>query len=551
MALVSRGPAAKHRPSGQLNGDFEPPQSTMAAQLINNLSSTNKPSRQNGQDDLRALWELSNMANSAEELSSLDLKLEYHHKLIYVFVRLVLEPLTTDDPFLDVQNVVSQASDAIDAFILAIKETPSVLAYVSAPGSFQGREHEPLWVWLFPRLLALLGRRRCDSLTEKIKDLFFVSFQAVARSPTLWYLASLFFCYLKECVTSTSTRYILFDFSSTVTYQSLAILSHLRNPSSISPSHRLDVLLQFNSIDLSMFSNGKEGSFDSIINSIYVIQDAAAGLWHVTNLLSMLVDISMESATYHHATPAFQDYLAWTLDSFIVAHDLQKTWQADPIFHESCRRSEFMTFCAVQALLSALRGSLPNTMLRKACVLLSFLCADLLQNPLNLSDRPIRLSLCNSLLNIATVCKQHDSTRRIIALNLAPIVHATLSDDNAVSILGKDFQVRLYYLSYGLPLLTQIQKAGITLCRACEASQLEVPDLNISESFESTQLDGEFRLLHLGPTDGYHGTGQAPPNKRRKLHSELSLLEEITAKVCSLLGSQNVSNLAGLSEIAE
>lgn len=210
MAPVSRGPVEMQGPSDHPTGapgDSEPPPSTMAAQLINNLSTTNKPARQAEQDDLKALLELSIVTRDAEDFFSPDARVEHHHKLIYVFVRLVLEPLTTDDPFMDIQNVVSQASDALDAFIAAIKETPSVLSYVPKPGSLQSRGGEPLWLWLFPRLLGLLGRKRCNTLTEKIKDLFFVSFQAVSRHPRLWNLASLFFCYLKECATSISTSF--------------------------------------------------------------------------------------------------------------------------------------------------------------------------------------------------------------------------------------------------------------------------------------------------------------------------------------------------------
>lgn len=206
MAPVSWDPATLQGPSGHHTGaiaDSEAPPSTMAAQLINNLSSTNKQPRQGGQDDLKALMELSRMANDAEELASLDAKIEHNHMLIYVFTRLVLEPLMTDDPFMDIQNLVSQAADALDAFISAIKETPVVLSCIPKPGSLQSRGGEPLWTWLFPRLLGLLGRKQCDTLSEKIKDLFFVSFQAVSRFPTLWNLASQFFSYLKQCAAST------------------------------------------------------------------------------------------------------------------------------------------------------------------------------------------------------------------------------------------------------------------------------------------------------------------------------------------------------------
>jgi hypothetical protein len=75
-----------------------------------------------------------------------------------------------------------------------------------------------------------------------------------------------------------------------------------------------------------------------------------------------------------------------------------------------------------------------------------------------------------------------------------------------------------------------------------------VIDLDVSERFDSTQLDREFRLLGLGPDEQ---TLAPPPSKRRKLDSKPSLLEELTTNVCSLLGSHDVTNLHGLSQIIE
>ncbi|KIN07972.1 hypothetical protein OIDMADRAFT_111112 [Oidiodendron maius Zn] len=426
----------------------------MAAQLINNLSTASKP-RQGGQDDLQALLELSNMVNRAEESLSPDLRLEHHHLLIYVFVRLVLEPLMSDDPFIDVQNVVSQASDALDAFISAIKETPSVLNCVPQPESLQNRGAEPLWLWLFPRLLGLLGRKRCDALTEKIKDLFFVSFHAVSRLPSLWYLASLFFCYLKEGAATPS------------------------------------------------FEN--EARQVACIHSSYTIQDPVAGLCHVTNILSMLVDICMESATSHHATPAFQDYLAWLLDSFLVCHGIEKRWQANPLFSESCEQSEVMALSSMQALLSALRISLPEAVLRKGCELLAILIVDLLENSSKILNKTVTYNVCSGLLTLAIVCKRHESTRR--------------------------------------------SKAGLYLCNACEASSLKVTGLDGPESFDSIQLNRDFHQLGLGD-DEDQLANQPPPSKRRKLHSQSSLLDELVTNVCLLLGSEGEINLSNLDQTA-
>jgi serine/threonine-protein kinase ATR len=210
MAPISRSTPAKHRLNGQTNvvaGAHEAPPSTMAAQLISNLSTTGEPSRPVEKDDLKRLMkEVSELENSAFQSDDILVKLDHKHKLIYVFARAVLERLSVDDPFMNHEQLVSQALEALDIFMLAIKELPGVLDYVLPAGAtLQNRGQEPLWTWLFPRVLTLLGRRQCGNLTEKIKDFFYVSFQAVARSPRHWNLNSFFFNYLKECVTSTYT----------------------------------------------------------------------------------------------------------------------------------------------------------------------------------------------------------------------------------------------------------------------------------------------------------------------------------------------------------
>jgi serine/threonine-protein kinase ATR len=183
-------------------GVHDVPPSTMAAQLISNLTTINKPVRQVEQDDLQRLMaEVSTLENSATEAVDIDIdvQLDHKHKLIYVFARAVLERLSKDDPFMNVPQLTSQAADALDIFMSAIKETPDVLNYVLGPGNYlQQRGHEPLWIWLFPRILKLLHRSHCEKLTEKIKDFFYVSFQAVSRFPRLWNLSSLFYNYLKQ-----------------------------------------------------------------------------------------------------------------------------------------------------------------------------------------------------------------------------------------------------------------------------------------------------------------------------------------------------------------
>ncbi len=186
----------------------------MAVQILDKIPAAHKPSnvQQDDADDLTRLTkEVAAFEKDVLTIHDDAAKLEHKHKLIYVFARAVLEKLSSDDPFSNIPQLVSQASDILNHFAEAIKETPGVLDYVLPSGTtLEARGPEPLWVWLFPRVLTLLSRTKCESLTEKIKDFFYISFQAVARSPKLWNFISFFFGYLKECVSSKSGHVIPF-----------------------------------------------------------------------------------------------------------------------------------------------------------------------------------------------------------------------------------------------------------------------------------------------------------------------------------------------------
>ena len=81
-----------------------------------------------------------------------------------------------------------------------------------------------------------------------------------------------------------------------------------------------------------------------------------------------------------------------------------------------------------------------------------------------------------------------------------------------------------------------------------EAFQSE--DVEVSESFDSVELDGEFQRLELEHHE-LHNAYRGPPNKKRKINTELGLLKQITSKLYTILGAQAVSDLTGLAQIAE
>jgi serine/threonine-protein kinase ATR len=180
----------------------------------------------------------------------------------------------------------------------------------------------------------------------------------------------------------------------------------------------------------------------STFNSKYVIRNPGDALCHVSSVLFMLADISIEAAKSYDATPAFEVYLVWMLDAFLITREVQKRWRANSSLLQTCPKTDPMSLCAVQALLSNLRDSLSPTLLRKSCVVLAIFCAGVLEDPTKLSEKPIQLRLCSAILNLAANCKQYDSVRKQVSLHLMPAIQTTMSDEYLCTSLGTDFKVR-------------------------------------------------------------------------------------------------------------
>lgn len=173
----------------------------------------------------------------------------------------------------------------------------------------------------------------------------------------------------------------------------------------------------------------------------YTLVDPVHAFLHANNILTMLVDISVESATTFDATLAFQDYLAWMLDAFVIAHDLGKRWESSPRLRESCEILTETNLHAIQSLLSALKTSLSDSVVRKGFLILTNFCAEILESPGDITSESTNLCLCRCLLNLALVCREYDPIQRAVSLHLLPAVRFCFDDPDTLSKLGNDFQV--------------------------------------------------------------------------------------------------------------
>ncbi|KAM5346902.1 hypothetical protein ACJ41O_009907 [Fusarium nematophilum] len=182
-AMLDRGYHAGNFAAG-------PPPSTLAAQLVEDISASTKSSKSDENSELKGLFTIiQRVKDDPTLLKTPGQRVENNHMLIYVYVRVVLEGIHLDDPFLDRAHVQTEALKAINFLRVTISETPTVLKHRVNGEEFIFRGNEPLWVWLLPQLLRLLGHPQCLGLTEGIESFLRYLMYTVAHTPSSWDLA--------------------------------------------------------------------------------------------------------------------------------------------------------------------------------------------------------------------------------------------------------------------------------------------------------------------------------------------------------------------------
>lgn len=206
MAQNSRGNTATlgHHGGVAAAGDGPPP-STLAAQLVENISTSTKSSRSDDGNELKGLFAtIQKVKDHPELLKTHDDRVEHNHMLIYVYCRVALEGIKLDDPFANRSHTHNEALKAINFLRFTIKETPSVLAYTNASNTLLHRGTEPLWVWLLPHLLRFLGHAIFEELEGSLEGFLQYLLLLISRTDELWSLGPALVLYLRSCVSGRS-----------------------------------------------------------------------------------------------------------------------------------------------------------------------------------------------------------------------------------------------------------------------------------------------------------------------------------------------------------
>lgn len=198
-----RDGAYAHRLLGSDAENAVPPASTLAAQLVENLSSSSKLAKSEENRELDGfLQTIQRVADNPELLKTTNERIEHNHMISYVYTRAALDGIKLEDPVLNPNRVRNDALKAINFLRFSIKETPSLLNYKTTGQGFLFRGGEPLWVWLVPRLLRLLGHEKCEDLQGSIEGFLQYLQLTAARHGSLWGFAASFAHYLRATLSS-------------------------------------------------------------------------------------------------------------------------------------------------------------------------------------------------------------------------------------------------------------------------------------------------------------------------------------------------------------
>ena len=179
-------------------GEGEAPPSTLAARLVENISHSAKASRPDDVSELKRLSEIiERVKNNPAILETDEQRLEHNHLLIYVCGGVVFESLKWEEPFEDRVKLRDEALKAISFLNVTIRETPKVLICTTDGQTFASRGKEPLWLWILPKVLRLLGYNKSLALTSAIESLFQHIIFLTTQHSSLWELGASLMLYFQ------------------------------------------------------------------------------------------------------------------------------------------------------------------------------------------------------------------------------------------------------------------------------------------------------------------------------------------------------------------
>ncbi|KAI9757305.1 MAG: hypothetical protein M4579_003516 [Chaenotheca gracillima] len=294
--------AKHHGTSSQPN---DPPPSTIAAQIVHDLSDTNGHHGAKDQENFeQLLLEILDTTNgSLKDENVIGTDLSVNSNLIVVVTKAGLNTICTDDPFAAIDHLLSRARNSLSVIELVIKRTPKVLFTSIVEKDLNAKTiRPPLYTWLLPRTLALLKTENASSLAPDVVTFLKSCLRTLCISSQTWSDQALVSAYLRCCVNT-----VLSHLESTLGTSSLggpfAVLS-------VPPSEFI--------VHLRPEASSSTGDIDNLQFQINTAKQAAGVLLHLLSIFAPeSSDVSKKSSSQATAPE-----LSWALSIIFIVRNL-------------------------------------------------------------------------------------------------------------------------------------------------------------------------------------------------------------------------------------
>ncbi|KAL2883978.1 serine/threonine-protein kinase M1 [Colletotrichum sp. CLE4] len=483
-----------------------PPPSTLAAQLVENISASTKSTRSDENAELKRLFAvIERVKNKPELLETPEQRTDHNHMLIYVYARVVLEGIKLDDPFADRNHLRNEALKAINFLKVTIEETPNVLNHTTDGKQFVFRGEEPLWIWVFPKILRLLGHSRCLELMGDFEGFFQFVILVVIRTGSMWKLLPFMLLYLRE--TSKALLTHLQDMAPSSTRNDATV--HMTLP----PDGTLELLL------------GKPGTI-FVQQTTYTIQHVSQCIHQATTLISALAHPSISKTPSLVSRPTLSQLTLWLLDSLLSLRAIQNTWQAIV----PSPRADLLNI-ALNLLPDKPRPAHKSFDTKKAYAVLAVLCAELAAHSEEIQGA-----------NESSV-----AARKTVSLALIRLAHASLVDREVGRLAAPKI---VCPLEYEVSSLVEAPDFIRSIQVLKQASGSIAPTSLDSETQPASFIDTDLRqaVEDLGLEN--FGTDDAEPaSKRLKVSSNAPKLRALISRIYAVCQVNETEDTGGLEHV--
>lgn len=179
-----------------------PPASTLASQIIENLTQTTINSKsQNRQIFRRLLQEILHSEDDGDNVvETAETNVNVNYRLIYVVVRAGLESLFDDEVAKDQDETQKQAVASLSVVDLTLRRCPAVLFLIFQSHETDLQFNGPLYLWLVPKLFLIIGRTKDIDLRSGSLRVLKTMLQIEKKANLKQCKFRLIFKYLQGCI---------------------------------------------------------------------------------------------------------------------------------------------------------------------------------------------------------------------------------------------------------------------------------------------------------------------------------------------------------------